>query len=93
MTTNILNEKLRKSLTFSDEKQKQSKSQNGYQKRSSPSTSVRSQDGSYLERHRDEDVMSEVSMTSRASTASVTLEKARDRRNNFWQKKKTQIES
>lgn len=82
MTTNILNEKLRKSLTFSDEKKKDPVI--GYHRQTIP-LSVRSQDGSYSARHRDDDVMSEVSMASQASTASKTLEKAKERRDNFWE--------
>lgn len=92
MTTNILNEKLEKSLTFSPQQQKSKKS-NGYSK-SSLSTSVRSQDGSYVpagnQRQQDDDAMSERSMTSRTSTASETLERARNRKD-FWSNKNKKL--
>lgn len=93
MTTNILNEKLEKSLTFSPSRQQKPK-QNGKSK-GSLSTSLKSQDGSYVppveHKQRDDDVMSERSMTSRASTASETLERARNRRD-FWSNKNKRLE-
>lgn len=53
----------------------------------SPATSVGlgSEIGSYVPRQgRDEDVMSEAAMSSRASVASETLDRARKRRDEFW---------
>ncbi|EDO41705.1 predicted protein [Nematostella vectensis] len=97
VTTNILNDKLQKSLTFSDEKRKQQNrpSKNKHRK-SSPHNSV-SDGGSYgpppnsrgnrKRDDRDDDVMSEVSMASRASAACETLDRARKRRDEFWAKK------
>ena len=53
----------------------------------SPPSSVGfgSEAGSYVPRHgRDEDVMSEAAMSSRASVASETFDRARKRRDEFW---------
>lgn len=83
MTTNILNEKLEKSLTFSPPKANLLKNN---------SNKKASQDGSYVaSKVRQDDAMSEVSMSSRASTASDTLQRAKNRQD-FWSKQNKRLE-
>ena len=96
LTTNILNDHLRKSLTLSEakgappprkhrERKEAERRERSYERKTPPSSIAdHSSDGGSYRPPKEDDVMSEGAMSSRVSVASETLDRARKRRDEFW---------